>query len=457
MFILNLIVGAVLFGLTAFIVVLFNQSRKHAKYFRDRKVPYIGAGGMRLFKLLTGKISFIEMELEVYKEAMKTGAPFVGYSDNFIAPAYYITDLDLTRHIYVKDFEHFANRRTIKTNNPEELLQKMLLSLENDEWKGMRGKLSPTFTTGKIRRMFSIFERSGQRMCQYLEKIVGPSGFDHDICEVYSKYTMDVIASCAFGVNSKSFDCPPGTKSEFESMAQEFQFRFKPVFFLKLILILVAPKVGSALGLSAFDPVPQNYFRKVIKGVIQHRREKGERQDDFLQLMMDTQDGLLKDEENSKESLEVLTGSAEGEAKASLLTGDGATTKLKLDDEAIVANCVLFIIGGFDTLQSLLIFTTFVLAVEQEVQEKLFREVQESLEKNNGKLTYETITQMNYLDLVINGKTFFERFEEHKNWRIGGFSTCTTLILQKHCVTCLLLLEWNDSAQKIIKFLERTL
>ncbi|ODM86970.1 Cytochrome P450 9e2 [Orchesella cincta] len=336
----------------------------------------------------------------MWNDVKKTGKSFVGISD-LISPTFYIADLELMKNIYIKDFDHFVNRRQFATPDSDLLLKKMMVSLEGERWKGIRSKLSPTFTTGKIRRMFGIFDKSSQLMCEYVKKRVGSAGGEFDICESYSKYTMDVIASCAFGVDSKSFDCEPGVLSEFEKMGERFQFKLNPAQFIKVLVLLIAPKVANKLGLEAFDTEPQKYFSRVIKDVMKRRRETGERRDDFLQLMMDAQKGLLKGEENSKETLEVMTGTDDGSG-----TAFHSQSEIKFDDDDIVANSVLFLIGGFDTTQSLLIFAAYNLALEQDVQEKLLKEVKASFDANGGKLTYEGVLEMNYLDMVINGMRF---------------------------------------------------
>lgn len=400
---LGMLAALAAFGIVGFAIFILYQIRKTEKRFKDNKVPYLGLGISRVYNFFTGKVSMFEVESLIYKEAKQTRQPIVAFCDNLVTVSYYVTDLDLCRSIYVKDFDHFVDRRKFDTQNPDDLLNKMLISLESDHWKGLRSKLSPAFTTGKIRRMFKIFDTCSHKMCDYLKTTVGPNGGEYDISEAYSKYAMDVIASCAFGVDSKSFECKTGNLSEFEDMAQRFQFRFSPKMFIKFVLIFAAPKLANALGIAALDTLPQKYFMGVVKSVLKHRRETGERQDDFLQLMMDIQQGLYKDEESSKESLEVMTGS-EGSLEDSKNHFQSNNTALSFEDDDIVANCVLFLIGGFDTTQSLLILAAYQLALEQDCQEKLRGFVREAMEKNDGKLTYDAIHGMTYLDNFINGK-----------------------------------------------------
>ncbi|ODM95713.1 Cytochrome P450 9e2 [Orchesella cincta] len=305
------------------------------------------------------------------------------------------------RHIYVKDFDHFQDRSTFNASKSDILFKKMLLFLEGARWKGMRSRLSPTFSTGKIKRMFSIFEKSSQRLCDLVKKQVGPNGGDYDICEAYPKYAIDVIASSACGVESKAFEFtePGGPLSEFETMAGKFQLKIDLAMFFKFMVIMLAPKVAKFFGFEGMQLEPQMYFLSVMKRVMEHRRKTGERHDDFLQLMMDAQQGLLKAEENSKETLEVMMGTEAdsiGNAKNSFTSSD------ELTDEDIVANAVMFLNAGFDTSQSVLIFAAYSLAKEQDVQEKLYNEVKSKMDANGGNLTYDGVLDMNYLDMFVN-------------------------------------------------------
>lgn len=49
-------------------------------------------------------------------------------------------------------------------------------------------------------------------------------------------------------------------------------------------------------------------------------------------------------------------------------------------------------------------FTMFELACNQEIQEKARQEVLEKIAQHDGKLTYEALMDMEYLNQVFNGK-----------------------------------------------------
>lgn len=63
------------------------------------------------------------------------------------------------KQILIKDFDHFVDRQPSRhQNNP--YFDKMLVSLHGQEWKNIRSQLTPTFTSGKIKRMFQHFNKS---------------------------------------------------------------------------------------------------------------------------------------------------------------------------------------------------------------------------------------------------------------------------------------------------------
>ena len=55
-------------------------------------------------------------------------------------------------------------------------------------------------------------------------------------------------------------------------------------------------------------------------------------------------------------------------------TSDGST---KLEDDEIVATSITFLLAGYETTANTLAYTTYLLALNPEVQEKLYLEVKE--------------------------------------------------------------------------------
>ena len=50
-------------------------------------------------------------------------------------------------------------------------------------------------------------------------------------------------------------------------------------------------------------------------------------------------------------------------------------------------------------------FRLYELSLHQDIQDRLREEIDDVLQKHDGKLTYEGIQEMEYLDKVVSGKT----------------------------------------------------
>lgn len=77
-----------------------------------------------------------------------------------------------------------------------------LFSLTGNEWRGFRAKLSPTFTTGKLKSMFVEMEPC----CDALLHNIGKTceNPDYDIRDDIMTYAMDVSASVIFGIELRN-------------------------------------------------------------------------------------------------------------------------------------------------------------------------------------------------------------------------------------------------------------
>jgi cytochrome P450 len=75
-----------------------------------------------------------------------------------------------------------------------------------------------------------------------------------------------------------------------------------------------------------------------------------------------------------------------------------------LDDLDITAQSVLFFLAGFDTASTLMCFASHLLAVHPDVQTRLQQEVDKTLKEHDGRLTYEAVHSMKYLDMVVSGE-----------------------------------------------------
>lgn len=78
---------------------------------------------------------------------------------------------------------------------------------------------------------------------------------------------------------------------------------------------------------------------------------------------------------------------------------------MKFSFTEAAAQAFVFFLGGFETSSTTLTFALYELAQNLEVQNKLQQKIDEMLEENEMKITYDGIQGIEYLDYVIEGDT----------------------------------------------------
>ena len=69
-----------------------------------------------------------------------------------------------------------------------------------------------------------------------------------------------------------------------------------------------------------------------------------------------------------------------------------------------MAQALSFLLAGYETSASTLTFALYELALHPEIQQSLRAEILQVLSKHDGKMTYDGIQNMSYLDRVVSGE-----------------------------------------------------
>jgi len=67
--------------------------------------------------------------------------------------------MEFLRDVCVKKFAHFQNRLNIRFNPNTEvakqsLFRNLMTALTNEDWKRVRNRVTPAFTTGKMKKVY---------------------------------------------------------------------------------------------------------------------------------------------------------------------------------------------------------------------------------------------------------------------------------------------------------------
>ncbi|RZB39764.1 p450 domain containing protein [Asbolus verrucosus] len=138
------------------------------------------------------------------------------------------------------------------------------------------------------------------------------------------------------------------------------------------------PKLAKSLRMVTTPKDISEFFIKLVKDTINYREENNYTRKDFIQLLIDLKNNKITEEEGYQH--------------------DGKTLTI----EEIAAQSFVFFIAGFETSSATMTFALYELARRQDLQQKVRDEIEAVLAKYQGKITYEAIQDMKYMDQVIN-------------------------------------------------------
>ncbi|KAM8704813.1 hypothetical protein ACLKA7_009292 [Drosophila subpalustris] len=317
--------------------------------------------------------------MAIYDMYVATREPFVGIYLT-LRPALLVRDAQLAHDMLVKDFASFHDRG-VYVDEVHDPLSANLFSLEGSRWKTTRMKLTPSFTSGKLKGMFPTAEASADKMLAYLNnKLSNSSSVEIDMKSLTASYAIDIIASTIFGLDVDSFTDP---NNEFRQISKEVnQPTAKNI--LRGTTSFLYPgleKIFNRLG-SSIDGLER--MRDLVHRTIALREKNNLIRHDLMQLLLQlrntgkiSNDDGIWSTETTAESLKTMT------------------------KDNIAAHLFLFFVAGYETSASTAAFTLYELMQNPDVLAKLREDINQTLEKHNGQLTYDCIQDMKYLELCV--------------------------------------------------------
>lgn len=85
------------------------------------------------------------------------------------APVMMINDVELIKRVLVKDFTYFYDRGASYDNSKFDPMSANLFLLVGEKWRAVRAKLTPAFTSGKLKQMFSIIKNIADGFTSVIE------------------------------------------------------------------------------------------------------------------------------------------------------------------------------------------------------------------------------------------------------------------------------------------------
>ncbi|XP_036146803.1 probable cytochrome P450 6a20 [Monomorium pharaonis] len=342
--------------------MIFNFWHKKDVFYVKPVIP-IG----NISPLITGKVQIGVFFHDVYMK-YKDHRAFGMYV--LFKPILVIADLDLIRTVLTKEFKSFHDRGMYSNENIDPLSANVFL-LPGKKWRSLRAKMTPTFTTGKIKQMFSLLVECSEKLSKNLES-KAQMRESVEIKNMLARYSIDVIMLTAFGIKS---NCIQDPYDEYFVQGKQI-FKLNPIW---IALAMFMPKIMDFFSIPLTDKCISNFYINTFREIVKYRQTHNIIKHDFMNLLIQLMEKGYID--NDK------------------IINMSETTKITMLEAA--AQSYVFIAAGFESSSTTATFALYELAQHQDIQDKVRKEIDEILEKHND-LSYDAMNEMKYLHKIIN-------------------------------------------------------
>lgn len=371
MLVLSIIVWIVSILMLLLSIVYF-YIQKRLCFWSDAEIPHIaGSLPSGSLKDIGTKYHMAEQLQIWYNKFKMEGIDYAGLYF-FFNPVILAMDCDLIKTILVKDFNHFMDRQ-IYYNERDDPLSAHLAALQGTRWKNLRSKLTPTFTSGKLKGMVPIVVGVADEFRKVLAETIKKDDI-LDMRDVLGRFTTDVIGSCAFGIDCNSLKDPNGEFRKFGKKSAE-QSRHSTVI---VLLMTTFKRLANFFRMKLILDDVSDFFLGAIRNTIEVREKNNIKRNDFMNMLIELKNN----------------GKLEGEQSSF----DGCITF-----EELAAQAFVFFGAGFETSSTTLSYALYELSLNHDIQNRGREEVFRVLEKYDGVMSHEAVVDMKYIEQIING------------------------------------------------------
>lgn len=275
-------------------------------------------------------------------------------------PALLVRDPELVKRILVTDFEYFHDRG-IHYDEENDPIGAGLFAMPGIAWKDMRARLSPTFTSGKLKNMFSAIEQKTFLLRDHLTELTETEG-EVRLKTAAINLNISIIADVFFGFELNAFKDPD---HEFAQIGNKFFDTTAVKQRVKFAAQFLYPKLLTQLRIPTVPPLVAKYVLNLVKNVMEARR----------------QDPTME----RKDFIQTVLKMIESDSEMTVHKG--------------TAQAFIFYLGGYETSAATTSYCMYELSKNPEWLKKVRVEVDALMEKRKGRILYEDLPELKVLEL----------------------------------------------------------
>ncbi|XP_054161127.1 cytochrome P450 3A24-like [Oppia nitens] len=258
--------------------------------------------------------------------------------------------------------------------------------IKDTAWKRCRKVMSPWFTNAYFKNMAPSVDSSLVTMFGLLDKVV-QTGQSANMIDMYANFMIDLIAGQVYGVSLDSTAQPdhPFVTNLYGIIDSKWYrvlaIRLLPKFLLNLFDIR-----------TPFSESAHQYFFQLCRHRIEEVRRNGGRDSQqrtdfiglFARMLVNTED----DGNDQNRQLREQQWEQSGMPKY-------------LYENEMLANAWFFTLGGFEGIQILLAFATYELALDPDLQNRVYLELQKAVDTDSQRVDTKLLADLPLLNGVV--------------------------------------------------------
>lgn len=343
--------------LTAFAVLVYYCLTKTFSQWRGQNIPCepkpIPIFG-HLFPLFVLRDNFGTLLQKLYQK-MGKNSMYGCYVMQ--TPAVLLRDPELIKQVLQTDFDSFANNLATLHQDLDPILRKNPFFAKDKAWEESRALLTKNQSGRKLKCLLVLVNKVCNQLVNFVDR-QDSEKFEAKL--LFSRVTAEIIANATFGIDGANFEDEIG-KDAFINIPEKV-FNLDKVGGLEQIIRFFLPNVADFMGISVAPRNINSFIKRQLRDYI--KLHKSDENNDFLQF--------------SVEDVETV------------------------DEDMLMAQATSILFDGYEGISNCLAFMFYRMSENLEIQEKAREEVNEVLERFNGRITSESLKQMTYLEQIIN-------------------------------------------------------
>lgn len=269
-------------------LVLFLANKYFLSYWTRQGIPQGSPaflfGDFKNAFLHTESIADIVKRIYLSSKHYKVFGTYLSYR-----PMLFINDTKLIREIMLKDSAMFPDRG-FHVNENFDPLSEQLFFQGGLKWKNFRTKLTPAFTSGKLKAMLPIVTRNGRILQSYMTKNLKDGDDVFELRDLIARLNTNIITGVAFGIEVDTINNPNHV------MRQMGVKVFEPnlIAGLRFFTAFFTPMINDIFKFKFVNDEVENFFKSIIEDNVTIREEDNLQKSDLMQTLIQLKnDGFM--------------------------------------------------------------------------------------------------------------------------------------------------------------------